>query len=268
MAGYRPRDAIVDLAIESALDMFRRLHERLSVQAGDTAISDLVLGIDVVHLEKQGQNIRLLGSTRLDPEVEMIDRYAQFRDSFWNPIFRRQRLLNLVNNREWHAGFNSILQRYPFEQTIGNNFFRRDARESFSNEVETMSEEPNTRVDNSEASASASSAETTEGSLIYRLVGVYLSRKLKSKYQLEWVLVKDHPDERDEYEKTKGKLARETFLAIRSRTGQDFVDYFASTLCSVPQNMNEQSFTVLTKALLEDTDKVRTLTMLALSARG
>ena len=66
----------------------------------------------------------------------------------------------------------------------------------------------------------------------------------------------------------KGKLARDAFLAIRSRTGQDFIDYFASTLCSVSQNMNEHDFTALTKALLEDTDKVRTLTMLALSARG
>ena len=131
-----------------------------------------------------------------------------------------------------------------------------------------MSEDPNTLTEGTEAQTPVSAADTSEESLIYRLVGGYLSRKLKSKYQLEWALVKNDPAKRDEYEEMKGKLAREAFLAIRSRTGQDFIDYFASTLCSVPQNMNEQSFAALTKVLLENTDKVRTLTMLALSARG
>jgi CRISPR-associated protein Cmx8 len=69
------------------------------------------------------------------------------------------------------------------------------------------------------------------------------------------------------YEEMKEKVARDAFLAIRSRTGQDFVDYFVSTLCSVSQSMNEQRFLALTKALVEDTDKVRTLTMLALAAQ-
>src|SRR5262249_19751175 len=111
-------------------------------------------------------------------------------------------------------------------------------------------------------------AEVSEESLIYRLVRNYLSRKLKSKYQLEWASVKDDRAKRDDYQEKKGKLAREAFLAIRSRTGQDFVEYFASSLCSVPQNMSEPNFNALTKALLEDTDKVRTLVMLALSAQG
>jgi CRISPR-associated protein Cmx8 len=264
MSGYRPRDAVVDLAIESALDTFRRLSERLRLQAGSHSINDLILGVDIVHVDKQGNNIRLLGSTRLDPEQAMIDEYARFRDSLWNPLFRRQRLLNLVNHRDWHFGYDSVICRLPYEQSIGHKTFRRDALESFSNEVKSMNEQPN---DAAKASGD-SVAVIGEEALVYKIVGIYLNRKLKSKYQLEWASVKDNPAKRTDYEETKEKLAREAFLAIRSRTGQDFLDYFAATLCSVSQSMNEEHYIALTKALFEDTDKVRTLTMLALSARG
>jgi CRISPR-associated protein Cmx8 len=104
--------------------------------------------------------------------------------------------------------------------------------------------------------------------LVYRVVGSYLQRKLSSKYQLEWSAVKDDPGKRKDYEEAREKVAREAFLAVRSRSGLDFTDYFASTLCSVSQPLSEQQYVALAQALYEDTDKVRTLTMLALSARS
>ncbi len=115
---------------------------------------------------------------------------------------------------------------------------------------------------------SGSSPDLTCEELIYRLVGTYISRKLKNKYQLEWSSVKSDPKKRTEYEESKEKVARDAFLAVRSRTGADFADYFASTLCSVPQHMGEKHFETLALALHNETEKVRTLTMLALSARG
>jgi len=273
MSGYRPRDCVVDLAIEGALDTFRRLRERLSLQAGGAAINDLMLGIDVVHVNKEGNNIRLLGSMRLDPEDAMIDQYAQLRDSLWNPLFRRQRLLNLVNDqRNWCAGFDGLMSKLPYEQTIGNGYFRRDARESFSNEVNTMNQQTNGSVEEAEANDLSLSEDVGEETLIYRVVSNYLRFKLKSKHQLEWEEAwkgarDNKPAELKDYEEKKAKLAREAFLAIRSRTGQDFVDYFVSTLCSVSQSMNEQRFIALTKALVKDGDNIRTLTMLALAAQ-
>jgi CRISPR-associated protein Cmx8 len=202
----------------------------------------------------------------------MIDQYAQFRNIFWNPIFRRQRLLNLVNQRNWHAGFDGLMSKFPYEQTIGNSYFRRDARESFSNEVKTMNQQTNGSVEEAEANDLSLSEDVCEETLIYRVVSNYLRFKLKSKHQLEWKEswrgARDNkPAELKDYEEKKAKLAREAFLAIRSRTGQDFVDYFVSTLCSVSQSMNEQRFIVLTKALVKDGDNIRTLTMLALAAQ-
>jgi CRISPR-associated protein Cmx8 len=182
--------------------------------------------------------------------------------------------LNLINEREWYAGFEMIFSRLPYEQSIGNKNFRRDARESFKDEIETTNEEANRTMmdaeepDDIEQKESGSAPALTCEELIYRLVGTYINRKLKNKYQQEWSSVKGDAKKQGEYEANKEKIARDAFLAVRSRTGADFADYFASTLCSVPQHMAEKHFQTIARALHEDTDKVRTLTMLALSARG
>lgn len=140
-SGYRPRGCVVDLAVEGALDILSLLRARIAVKEGERATSDLVLGVDVIHVQKQGNNIRLLGISRLDPEASMIDEYARLRHSLWDPIFRKQRLLNLINGRAWYTGFDALLSRLPYKQSIGNENFRRDARESFKTEVETTNEE-------------------------------------------------------------------------------------------------------------------------------
>ncbi len=274
LSGYRPRDSVVDLAVESALDILSLLQARIATHQGAQATGDLVLGIDVVHVEKQGNVIKVLGTARLDPEASMIDEYARLRHSLWNPLFRKQRLLNLINEREWYAGFETIFSRLPYEQSIGNKNFRRDARESFKDEIETTNEETNKTMmdaeqpDEIEQKESGIAPALTCEELIYRLVGTYINRKLKNKYQLEWSSVKGDTKKQGEYETSKEKIARDAFLAVRSRTGADFADYFAATLCSVPQHMAEKHFQTIARALHEDTDKVRTLTMLALSARG
>jgi CRISPR-associated protein Cmx8 len=265
-SGYRPRDSVIDLPIEGALDVATRLRERLTVKEGERATSDLVLGIDVIHFVKEKRNVNIKSISRLVPEAVMIDRYAQFRHSLWNPLFRRQRLLNLVNQRNWHAGFDSLLGKLPYEQTIGNSYFRRDARESFNHEGKTMNETQTTSTEEVEVD-DLSSASLNDEELIFRVVGKYLRQKLDGKYKLSWKQVQGNPAKEKEYREMKAKLARDAFLAIRSRTGQDFVDYFVATLCSVSQSMNEQRFVALTKALVSNTEQVRTLTMLALAAQ-
>ena len=273
LAGYRPRESIVDLAIESALDMLKRLREKLALHAGAQSTSDLVLGIDVIHVDKQGNNVKTLGVARLDPELSMIDDYTRIKASLWNPPFRKQRLLNLVNGRVWYAGFNEMMCSLPYEQSIGHKTFRHDARESFRQEVQRITEEARTDMSD-EALSEVPDVELNEvanvncEALVYRVVGIYLQRKLSAKYQLEWSAVREDPGKRKDYEEAREKVAREAFLAVRSRSGMDFTDYFASTLCSVSQPLSEKQYVALAQALYEDTDKVRTLTMLALSARS
>ncbi|MCM1983963.1 type I-MYXAN CRISPR-associated protein Cmx8 [Lyngbya confervoides] len=263
LSGYRPRDCIVDLAVESALDMMKRLRDHLTQTTGEQAIASAVLGIDVIHTEKQGNNIRLLSMARLDPEEKMIDEYTQIRQNFWSPLFRRQCLLNLVNHSPWYSGFDALLCTLPYELSIENEYFRRDVRKK----VEALSEEQKKM------------SETTIAieSMVFQLVKNYVGRKLKSKYDLEWKsewkgLKQENLNKQPGYAKyteMKAKVAKSAFLDVRSRTEQtDFINYFVSSLCSVPQHMKSESFVALTQALYQDTDKIRTLTLLALSANS
>jgi CRISPR-associated protein Cmx8 len=263
LSGYRPRDCIVDLAVESALDMMKRLRDRLTQTTGEQATSSAVFGIDVIHTEKQGNNVRLLSMSRLNPEDSMIDEYTQIRQNFWNPLFRRQCLLNLVNHSPWYSGFDALLCTLPYEQSIENDYFRRDVRKK----IEALTEEQK----------QVTETVTTIEPMVFQLVKNYVGRKLKMKYDLEWKsewkgLKQEELNKQAGYQKyteMKAKVAKSAFLDIRSRTEQmDFVNYFVSSLCSVPQHMKSEDFVTLTQVLYQDTDKIRTLTLLALSANG
>jgi len=267
MAGYRPRESVIDLAAEGALDLMNKLNQRLAVAAGNQSVSDLLLGVDVVHLEKQGNNIRLWGTARIDPMQQMIDEYARVKGIFRDALFRRQRLLNMLNEREWYSGFGSLLSTNDSEQTIGSRFFRADARTAFKDSMRhnnsMKGEQDEVEMDTSTQPVNQSSVED----LIYQLVGTYITAKLRSKHQLEWKSVQGSPREKD-YGEKKTKIAKDAFLSVRSRTGEDFIEYFVSTLCSFPQFLNEEGYATIAQALHADPDKVRTLTLLALSARG
>lgn len=275
VTGYRPREAVVDLAVEGALDVIRRLRDRVSRL--ETGIGDVVLGVDVIHTEKQGNNVRILGTTRLDPpEQKWIDKYREIRESLWSPIFRRQRLLNLVSRKPWYTGFDSLLCTIPYEQTMENDYFCHDSRESFKYEVGDMTEETLEIPEESDL------PEYSRQKLILRLVRNYVTCKLNNKHDIEWKSewttlrkTKEGREQLDklrdyqEFNEKKAKIAKSAFLDIRSRTEKmDFINYFAATLCSVPQHMKEEDFVQLTQDLYEKTEEVRTLTLLALSANS
>lgn len=86
--------------------------------------------------------------------------------------------------------------------------------------------------------------------IIYRLTQAYVRRKTESKG------------------KKREDIARDAFLAVRSRTGTDFVEYFCATICSVPQAISSADFQRIGRTLREEEGRaeLRTLTLLALSA--
>src|SRR5690606_1590811 len=129
--GFRPGPCLIDLSAEAGLDFFARLRAQLAGREGARATSDLVMGVDVFHMAKEGNNIRMLAAGRVDPDTMMIDAYSQVRGQFWNPRFRQQRIANLIQKRPWYHGFDRICATTAWAQTIGDNYFRRDAREAF-----------------------------------------------------------------------------------------------------------------------------------------
>ena len=265
LAGYRPKESVIDIAAEGGLDLMKKLDQRLEVRTHGQ-VSDLLLGVDVVHLEKKGNNIRLWGNTRIDPIRPMIDEYARVKDRFTDKIFRRQRMLNVLNEKDWFFGYDSLLSKTESEQTIGNRFFRSDVRKAFED----------VGISNNSTGANFMDTQTQEKitkkleEVIYKLVRTYIREKLRNKYGLEWSKLNSEA-EKNEYNEKKGKVAREAFLAIRSRTDEDFIEYFASSICSYHQfSLKGDGFDLVARALYDEEkrNQVRTLTMLALSANG
>jgi CRISPR-associated protein Cmx8 len=244
--------------VESALRTGLRLRERIARSEASSRTSDLVLGYEVFHLDKEGNNVRLYSAARIEPDAPMIDEYQGLQSMLWDPLFRRTRLLNLVERRPWYTGFDRVAATIPYAATFGAPYFRHDARETFKR-IEAMSQ--------SETFTSDAALEP----LLLQLVRGYVYGKVERRTGLKWDLVKEgapQASRRGEYDEAKERIARDAFLSVRSRTGQDFVEYFAGTLCSIPNHLGQDKFVTLSRALHERPEVLRTLTLLALSAVG
>jgi CRISPR-associated protein Cmx8 len=284
-SGYRPLDAVIDLPIESALDLMNRLSDQLTARTGKQDIKESVLGIDVIHADKQGQNVRLLSYSRISPDRTAQRKYKRIKTSYFNPLFRRQRLINLVKNKPWYMGFDALLCTMPYEQSMENKKFRRDVNIAFQSEGEDMTEsieaivETDDNINEEELSVSLSIEK-----LVMRIVKTYVRVKLKkSKDELKWDNnwnlppkaskeereARDNNSEYKKYADKKAKIAKTAFFDVRSRTeDDDFIKYFSETLCSVPHRMSQENYSQITQHLYQKTDYVRTLTLLALSANS
>jgi len=253
-AGYVPREAVIDLAAEAGLDVVRRTNELLVTMQGASQTRPWLSGVDVFHVEKEGNNVRLRGVARVIPQRKQDDEYARVRAAnYWSPVFRKQRVGNVLDSKVWWSGFARLCSTTPEEMTILHQSFRHDCRLAYT-EVEMKENVPET--------------EQTLEHLIYRRIQAYVLGKTERKYDLSWKKAQGNPGLEQSYREKKEKVAREAFLAVRSRTGADFVTYFTSTLCSVPQHANEAKYIEVARALMDpkSVEQVRSLTLLALSA--
>ncbi|MEO8903663.1 MAG: type I-MYXAN CRISPR-associated protein Cmx8 [Polyangiaceae bacterium] len=252
---FRPRESIIDIAGEAALDVARRSLGVLAVRQGAGA-SGLFRGVDVFHIDRGPQGSSVYAVSRVDAIRSMVDEYARVRAaSYGSSVFRRQRISNVLDGKPWWSGFARLCATTTDEMTIRYNSFRHDCWLAFT-EVEVKEDVPET--------------EPTLEHLIFRRVQAYVLGKTERKYDLSWQKVQGNAANEGDYQEKKEKVAREAFLAIRSRTGADFVAYFTSTLCSVPHHTSERKYIEIARALMDpqSVEQVRCLTLLALSAVG
>lgn len=256
---YRPKGAVVELAQEAALDLARQLRDVVAAREGRRATGDLVLGFDVIHVNKEGNNVRVYANLRVTPDERLLREYERVRRAgYYDALFRRQLLRNVIDGRRWYDGFDAWFETTPYKkQTIGRWQFCRDCTVKFrerSEEMTTRGEEP--------------VGEKNLDVLVREMITAYVMRKADAKSGTSWDKAKDVPRLKKEWEDQKERAARDAFLAVRSRTGADFVDYFVGTLCSQGQFLPPKRYDTIAAALREKRDDVRTLTMLALSAQA
>jgi CRISPR-associated protein Cmx8 len=257
-AGYRPRDAVIALASEAALDLGRRVLAVTARQGGDAEVRPWLGAVDVVHVEKEGHHVRVRSLRRVDLHRDRVAAYARVREACWTTAFRRQQVSNILEGRPWWGGAGRLCTITAAARTIGDVRFRHDARIA-GTEIETEIKMTDT----------ASGGAQTLDHVIYQAARAYVLGRLRSKYGLSWdPALAGNPVWRSEYEAKRERVAREAFLAVRARTGVAFVGYFATMIGSVPQRLGERAFLEVARALRDDQEieRVRSLTLLALSA--
>lgn len=262
--GFRPKESIIEMPEEAGLDLIMRLNETISRTTAKQEISQAIFGIDIFHLLRDGNNVRLLYTGRVEPESKRDQMYATLKKSLLDHSFRRQSLINLLKTESWSAGFDVLLSCLPLDQGLCSPYFSHDAGFCFQAEKERNEEKIQMKIASAEP---ITSEDVCLESIVLKIVDGYLRQKLKDKYGLEWSKIHNETKSRAEYNDKREGVVKECFYAIRSRTGDDFINYFASNICSVPHWMTYDEYSCITKSLYADTDKVRTLSMLALSAR-
>lgn len=129
LKGYRPAESVISVPQEGALEYIAAL-VRSHAQDGDIAYN--LASVEIVHLEKRGNNIAMLSSGRLPVDDAVRSKYESIRGHYGHPLFRLQLIRNLLDGREWYEGFDRLLSPRNKDWFIGRgSWFPVDVRNHF-----------------------------------------------------------------------------------------------------------------------------------------
>ncbi|HEW79298.1 MAG TPA: type I-MYXAN CRISPR-associated protein Cmx8 [Phycisphaerales bacterium] len=269
MAGARPKRAIIDLSMEGGLEYLYYLARYRGQRQG---FDDCVNAVEIYHVEKQGNNVRMLAAERIAPETNVLARYERLRQIKMNPVFKNFYLQNIVQGTPWYQGSLAVMTSSPIElltyirdrTPVNIPYFSIDAGRRFfdiQKGLEQMEEED---------------MKTEEGRddllarRIHDLIRQYVRRKAESKSGKNVKNFEKTGDNKtlypQDYREAVEKVSMDAFLSMRGRREQDFVEYFTGTICSVPQFLPEDDFLLVSQALISEWERVKALSMLAISA--
>ena len=265
-SGRRPKKAFIDLHQEGGLEYLYSLADHRTRES-----YDCVNGVEIYHIQKQGNNVRMLAAERIVPDAKILQRYEAVRTNPMNPLFKRFYLHSILRDTPWYQGSLEIMSIYPVELLVYSqgstpknmHYFSMDASKRFyaiKEQLNILEEDMITDENRDDQLALK----------IHNLIRSYVRRKAegRSKIKLDDI-PKGDDDKRiypKDYREAVEKVCLDAFLAMRGRREQDFVEYFTGTLCSVPHYLPEMDFLLVSQALINEPDKVKTLAMLAVSA--
>lgn len=269
-SGYRPRDALIDLPEEGGLEF---LYNVARTHAKQLEVAYAVTEIEIYHLQKQGNNVRMLAAERMLPNSRVLAEYENIRGARANPYYKNLRIRNLLDGNPWHRGADAFFAHYPWEYFIktGNTprlpLFGNDVKRHFTR----LDQQLNLLKENNAMNETDPAIkDDILARRIYRLIGEYVNYKTDARSPVKYKDLprdtKGHAQYDSRYREAREKVTSDAFLAMRSRRAEDFVEYFTGTICSVPHFVQEPEYLDLTQALIQMPDTVKNLSMLALSA--
>ncbi len=273
----RPRECEIDIPAEGGVAFLHSLTMNRLQGMDDGDFFDIVPHVDIYHLERRGNNVRVLESSSICVPAGTLRRYERMTDLRRNVLFKRLLMRNLLDGLPWHArAVDTLFTRYPVGLFINSETspgfargFGRATREQFRKERSGVSDKLNLAAK------------------VFDIVGEFVAVRAERRSSITREQLPKDAQGRTDWNSQKPemrrhldareKVATDAFLALRSRNADEFVEYFVGAICAVPQFMGatgvrpREGFVEIASAL-HGSDAGRTemknLTMLALSAHG
>jgi len=262
--------------------MYRRDRLDRSGAIRDLAASKVARGwdgcvqaVESYHMVKLGNNVKLLSLSRLSDRPGLAEDYREIDDNYRNPLFRAALMRALIRDESWLAGMIELFAEYPWPFFIEGDDtprylprFGRDARERFQSLhgsihdmgiIEEMDEEEKgkhlslviQRIVNAYVEWRA---EKKTGTKVSGLEKVPVKNKrgepLKKKNG-ETLMLPAYPKE---FREAQQRVCADAFLSMRSRHDQDFVGYFAGSICQANHRMSQDNYQFLVGVLMTNPD--------------
>lgn len=296
--GFRPAAAVIDIPQQAGLNFLEDLARLAGRAAKKTEIGDVVSSIEYLHLVKAGNNVKPMAAGRITPNPRLLDRYLALaggtRPRFRNPFFRAGLMRWMLDEADmpgrstWYRPMARMMAERPWQFFVRCEktpraipWFASDAATHFQDVLQEYHDEleDSSMTDAQQPMATADKPKPPLEVLVYRLVQNFVRQKTTGKCGLEWddfkdKKIKDEKTKKErvdvpkEYAEAKERVVADAYLAMRSRREKDFVEYFTASICSVRRYLSEDDFCIVAKALLDQPEDVKTLTLLALSANS
>jgi hypothetical protein len=289
-----PADAQIDLPDQANLEVLRQLkglgsQERTGKSVGgtnhrggrisgarrhmqtlatDKAAAEFggggVRAVESYHMVKQGNNIKLVSFARVADRPGLTEEYGRIQGSYRNPLFRAMLMRALIRAEPWHAGVIELFSEYPWPFFIEGDGtprylarFGRDANDKLRASYKDIQDMKPDEMNEEDRLKYLST-------IIRRLVDRYVEGRAEAKtgMKAKTFAKRPIPGKGDrlytvyppEFREAQQRVCSDAFLSMRSRHDQDFIDFFASSVCSVAQFLPADQYEFLIQTLMTKPD--------------
>lgn len=250
-----------------------------------------VRAVETYHMLKLGNNVKLLSFSRVVDRPGLDEDYRAIIERYRSPMFRAGLIRALLEQRPGHWGMADLFAEYPYPYFLEIEGktpkylprFGRDAKILFAihqQEIQEMT--PDEMIEDGDAIFKRL------GAIVRNLMTSYVNRRAAKKLGLDWEDFKKDGKNRkvppehlkENFAKQQRSVCDDAFLQIRSRHDEDFIQFFAGSVCAVPHYFDAKAgdLPFLMQILMTrpsrdpvaqpapNRDDIKTLAMLALSA--
>ena len=257
---------------------------------GQDSATRSVAGVEFMHLDQQGKNVKLLASGRVPADDNLLDKYRDIvgqigqRPPFRNPLFKAaliqallrnkpwwKELLQLFMSRDWRFFFPNRASPLPGRMRAVGELNARgpfwgDAEEQIEVCRRRLTEWRTTMASKSNLPANYEPLEYWLPGLVNRIVRTTVRRRAEQKTN---ITIPDNPDWSKvppRFLEERESIARALFLEFRARRDRAFLDHFSQALFLPTQRLSDHEFEQLSGVLLDDryVDDLKALTLVAL----